>query len=749
MYCPKCGNEIKEKMKFCFNCGEKLDFETEEENELEVTMDNSEEIKAKETNDVKEDEHKHEPKTTEDSNVESKKIITEEDISMPSSNKEKYSTSQQITSNLTITDKIKRKCKEVWNQLSLFSRILTILIAFSAFLGFIALLCGKTLSIVIAVLQIVLFVVGWLMQKDKIKQVRKWLPYLLIVLAILLFVPFFSTFSSNGKPDVSTQSTVPDKERVLEKLQWPENKLAQLVPKPKSMLGYVEWEHDDEIKINIGKTSKDDYMDYKKMCAEKGFTTVTSEDTSFYYANNDDGYRLKLTYTEDKEVMSITVSEPLYTITIEIDCAANLIFSKYDLKVLVDSNEIGTLKHGEKDTFNVDLENGAHTLEIQNAEDSSVKGNVDFNVDQNNSHKYNVSCKSDKVNIEEESKVNPPIVLSELGDKSYDDVQKLFTDAGFTDVSATAIDDLTVDKKDNENKASDISIDGKSDFTKDTSYFKNVKVVITYHTFSEEKYDEAMRNALESTFPVENAKRAAVVTITNATAIDVFAKDGNTLDATKFHSYSDTSGNFYNYYIKVNSWGTWTAKDEKSWHVDSLELENSLGNPFDLSLDVAFNGTDYLVSNIKGTYGSLANTMDISEVVTENDESIYLKVPTKLIKNDRADTLLDTHRDWVESGFSSWDGSYKELSSLIKANLNDEKSFKHIETSYIEVVNDQIRDEINKTIKSANKQARVEIGDLWITTEFSAKNAFNATIKNTAYGIASFKDNTIILVAIE
>lgn len=723
MFCPKCDVEIKEKMKFCINCGEKLDFESVEEKKQEV---NAENVYNKETNDIKNEEM--ESTSGDESNDESKRM------------------DQQSTSNLTVTDKIRNKGKEIWNQLSVFSKVLTIFVAISVLLELTALLSGKALSAFIAVVQIALFVVGWLMQKEKIKQNKKWLPYLLIALAVLLFIPFLSTFSSNGKSDGPNQSVISDEKIVSKELMWPDHKLAQLVPKPKSTFGYANWEHDDEISISIEKTSRVDYEDYKKACAEKSFTTVSSEGDTFHYVKND-GYRLELSYSEDKETMSITISDPLYMVGIEIDCVQNLIFSKYDLKILVDSREIGTLKHGNTDTFNVELEKGAHALEIQSADSSSVNGSIDFEVNQNSSDKYDVSCKNDVVKIEEAGKTNPPIDVSELGDKSYDDVKKLFTDAGFINVTTIEIVGLTFDEKDKSNKASDISINGKSDFTKDTIYYKDVEVVITYHTFSQKNYDEGLRKHLESTFPVENAKRAAVVAITNAIANDVFKKDGDTYDTSKFHSYADDSGNFYNYYVSANSWGTWTVKDEKSWHIDSLELEHALGNVYKLNLDVKFDGTNYLVSNVKGTYGRYENVQDINRRVSEND--VYLKIPTNLIKTDRANTKLDKHRAWVNNQFSSWDGSNKDLNSLIKGNLNDEKSFKHTETTYIEIVNEKIRGTINKTIKSSNREARVEIGDLWLTTEFSAKNAFNATVKNTAFGIASFKDNTIILIAIE
>jgi len=151
--------------------------------------------------------------------------------------------------------------------------------------------------------------------------------------------------------------------------------------------------------------------------------------------------------------------------------------------------------------------------------------------------------------------------------------------------------------------------------------------------------------ALEVTFPVENAKRSAVVAITNSFASDVFAEDGNTYDVSKFHSYADTSGNVYDYFKKVNSWGTWSAKNEQTWHADSLILEHSNGTVANVALDVNFDGTNYVLSNITGTYGnpgaSAGNSMDLSEIESGRNASIYLTVPAELIKNDRGQAEVD------------------------------------------------------------------------------------------------------------
>lgn len=104
---------------------------------------------------------------------------------------------------------------------------------------------------------------------------------------------------------------------------------------------------------------------------------------------------------------------------------------------------------------------------------------------------------------------------------------------------------------------------------------------------------------------------------------------------------------------------------------------------------------------------------------------------------------------WINDQFSAWDGSHTVLKSLIKRNLNDEKSFEHIETTYIDVNSAERKNQVNNILKQAGYSNRVDIGDLFVVTQFSAKNAFNATIKSTAYGIVDQSADNVILIAIE
>lgn len=144
-------------------------------------------------------------------------------------------------------------------------------------------------------------------------------------------------------------------------------------------------------------------------------------------------------------------------------------------------------------------------------------------------------------------------------------------------------------------KQNSSSVEGKVDFLirEDTKlsyeiYCKSdkikVKEIVTENNSTETKEtnnsseetketesSENMNEKLESTFPKENARRAVVVAFTNGYSIDVFNKDGNTYDLKKFHSYAEVP----EFNLKIEKDGEWTAKDEKTWHVENIELKTS------------------------------------------------------------------------------------------------------------------------------------------------------------------------------
>ena len=199
-----------------------------------------------------------------------------------------------------------------------------------------------------------------------------------------------------------------------------------------------------------------------------------------------------------------------------------------------------------------------------------------------------------------------------------------------------------------------VAIAGQTDFSRGAIFNKDVKITVTYHTFPEKEKTSAATTPAETTavavppattaptktvpvetilaenFPVEYAMRAAVVAFTNYYADDVFNSDGNSYNVSKFHSYADVSGSL----MIVTSEGKWSAKNENTWHVEHLKLKVNIYNTtVDASLDVSYDGENYVISNLKGKAPSYN---DISVFEEERDFSLFFVVPPKLVKDDRA-----------------------------------------------------------------------------------------------------------------
>lgn len=90
---------------------------------------------------------------------------------------------------------------------------------------------------------------------------------------------------------------------------------------------------------------------------------------------------------------------PSYQVHLSVDCSENLLFSRYDLAIYVDSEQVGTLDHGAEDSWDLTLDKGQHTLRVQKKDDSSVDGRKTFKVDQNEKVSCTVYAKHDQIEI--------------------------------------------------------------------------------------------------------------------------------------------------------------------------------------------------------------------------------------------------------------------------------------------------------------------------------------------------------------
>lgn len=102
---------------------------------------------------------------------------------------------------------------------------------------------------------------------------------------------------------------------------------------------------------------------------------------------------------ESKKTIEPVQDAPSYPVHLSVDCSENLLFSRYDLAIYVDSEKVGTLDHGAEDSWDLTLDKGQHTLRVQKVDDSSVDGRKTFKVDQNEIVSCTVYPKHDQIEI--------------------------------------------------------------------------------------------------------------------------------------------------------------------------------------------------------------------------------------------------------------------------------------------------------------------------------------------------------------
>lgn len=78
--------------------------------------------------------------------------------------------------------------------------------------------------------------------------------------------------------------------------------------------------------------------------------------------------------------------------------------------------------------------------------------------------------------------VSSPIKSKEEYNVTYIDLKESFRDAGFINISCNDVDDLLTSQIDKENIVTEVSIDGKTMFSKGDEFSATDKVIITYHS---------------------------------------------------------------------------------------------------------------------------------------------------------------------------------------------------------------------------------------------------------------------------
>ena len=90
-----------------------------------------------------------------------------------------------------------------------------------------------------------------------------------------------------------------------------------------------------------------------------------------------------------------------------------------------------------------------------------------------------------------DGQVQPPVTSSSAEDKNYADIQLQFENAGFTNVHAEGLGDLVTGWLHKEGDVKEVSVNGKTNYSKSEWVNPDAKVVIRYHSYPEKSASQS------------------------------------------------------------------------------------------------------------------------------------------------------------------------------------------------------------------------------------------------------------------
>lgn len=493
MRCSKCGAELSEDTKFCSYCGNKVEMPPKQEN------------------------------------------VSEEDIPPISLDEQVQDFQNQKEPPKSLADRMREKASAKWGKLSTYGKIATVVIVVFALLFIVALLSEKTAATIIAVLQIALAVVAVLMHRGiiKIEQKKVWLKWLLLGIAAFLTVLNVMSYSweaENKNKPTSNQTS--------------DTSIAAVpVAAP----------------YGAAECLEQDYTTIQAAFYAAGFTNIEAEKVEDLQATDVDKVNTidaisvggKTDFTKEQEFQSddeVLIRYHGYAkcnVKIHVDFVPNLIFSKYDVNLLLNGIEEGTLTHGEDQDFEFSIDPGEYTLTFESAESSSVKGEVTLTVDCDIEASYKIACSSDKVSVETlyvdrltelaDGEVKLDVAASEYKHKNYEDVAAALKMLGFTNIKYEVLYDIVLGWTD-DGEVESVSIADKTDFNRGDVFPADAEIVITYHMPEDDD-----PNKTTETIPAEDDNRPVFYSTNDYET----AKQGNS----GVFSYKSTGGSYDIYWI--------------------------------------------------------------------------------------------------------------------------------------------------------------------------------------------------------
>ena len=242
-----------------------------------------------------------------------------------------------------------------------------------------------------------------------------------------------------------------------------------------------------------------------------------------------------------------------YKVVLDIRFPGNLLFSRYDVELLVNGEKVGYLRHGKSETFEIELQECEAVLLFRSAT-TNTRGETTLKVYSDLEARYKISTSSTAVSVEQifvdrdeelpPDQIKMKLFASEYESRNYLEVENELRSMGFTNVVSTPVYDLYSPDKQHE-QVSKISINGVTNFKRADVFRFDVPVEITYRMYREEDPAATTRAITTREETTKATTKSSSAKGKNYSADDASYKDGNTGQ----YSYVKTGRNYDSYYI--------------------------------------------------------------------------------------------------------------------------------------------------------------------------------------------------------
>lgn len=268
---------------------------------------------------------------------------------------------------------------------------------------------------------------------------KKGHPLLIAAVVILLLIIFWPSGS----------------DKTYSRIQWPDNELASLIPTPKLKAGYISYDSETYLHIEV-KINQKEFNAYVESCRESGFTMDYYRDNDTYQAKDKFGNYLWLSYDSKEHVLGIHLDR-----------------AKEDDPEASPGEDEAALSAPEPSESGQEL-SPALT----------------------------------------ETKAATPLSSADCMYKNYLEIVPQFEQAGFTDVRTEAVPDMLNGWLVEVGDVKEVWIGEETSFQKNEIFEKIAPVIVRYHTYPEpEQSDEPQQGqndpAQQETLTVDNCEALA------------------------------------------------------------------------------------------------------------------------------------------------------------------------------------------------------------------------------------------------